>query len=968
MAGAAFLAAMAGIFSAQETNVAEATSSVVPRVMAPSFTLSTTALTFYTGVGVNPAPQTVKFKTGSSKVRWSTTVDQPWLKINPKQGNTQRNRSRTLNVTIDVVTTALAAQVAPYIGHITVKNKKTGETQVITVTLHVTDKASPVFDPVQLDFNAAFDGVKGFDGAPQTTTLYNFGILTLNGTLTVDDGGLGWLKVTPLGDVTSVPQNGGSVVLSVRTDEATAKLAPSATAYHGTITVSDAAASPTSAVVDVYMTVHDQPFIVVDPLISSVDQPVGGCPGGPHTVTISVTDGGTGPLFWSASVDNDPSTLAPPPWLTLVPTVPQNPAGGQAAQATVTFTVNIDAGAAGSPTLAGSYPGFITISSNDPTNPAVSVEIDLNLNDVPTVKLTPDAPTVIKMTVTGGAANQTTTVELENEGPPTLTWGAVIDFTNTTAVPWLTVAPVNNAASTHPAGLGACETETLTLTVKPTSFTTNGTYNAILTVTDAADPDDSDTVVIEVTVTDSPVAHVDPDKVALGANEGSTTIQTQDVTLTNVGNAPLAWTTSSDSAWLSVSPTTNVTPLASGGSSVTLTVSADPTGLVANVYSGQIIVSGPGATSAVIDVTFTISPVPPATLAVAPLAVGFAIVKGAPAPAGKTVTVTNNSGASFTWTAVGDQPWIVPVPPVSTLLTAGNSQDLTIQVNPAGLATGVHVGKVTVDDGVGDSLDVTVTFTITAPASTAIPSAGWCGALGLEVLIPMGLILSIRRLRSRRTVLAALVWAIGLSALFAAPSQAFADEETRLPRSLQDQEAAPQRPAPGQAQPEVENPDLFDFSGSYINAHGGYVVYSHTFKDSGSVSGGALFDVPSPLISKIFGTDPHRVGFFVDLTAAGLHRDIVTTQKTSGTALFVSFGTDVYLYHDESFRMQIQAGGQYGYFGGVKEVSNGLAGLAGLRAAVSIANGLWISANPQAVLASGGNHAFFLNGGIDIDF
>jgi hypothetical protein len=972
IAGAALLAVMAGILSLHGATGAAA-AAINPFVMAPSFTLSTLNLTFFTGVGVNPAPQTVTLKTGSSPVRWTTSVDQPWLIVNPKQGNTRPNRKRTLTVSIDVVTTALAANPVPYVGHITVKNKKTGEIQTITVTLHVTDKASPVFNPVELDFNAAFNGTTGFDGAAQTTTLFNFGILILHGTLTVNDGGLGWLKVTPLGDVGSVPPNGGSVVLSVSTSEKTAKLAPSATPYQGTITVSDPAANPTSAVVNVFMTVHDQPFIVVNPMTVGVDQPVGGCPGGPDSVTISVTDGGTGPLNWSASIDNDPVTGVPPPWLTLVPTVPQSPAGGQVSQATVTFTVQVDASAAGSPTLAGTYPEFITISSNDPVNPTVQVEIDLSLNDVPTVALIPDSPAVIQMTVTGGAADQTTNVVLENEGPPTLTWGATIDFINTTTVPWLTVAPANNAASTHPSGLGACQTETLTLTVKPSSFTVNGTYSALLTVTDGSDPADSDTVTIEVTVTDSPVAHVSPDSVSLSAIQGSTTKQTQAVTLTNIGKADLAWTTSSDAAWLTVSPVDDGgTPLTSASLGVTLTVSADPTGLVPDLYTGHIIVSGPGATSAVITVSFTITPVALPTLTIAPGALGFDAVEGGSAPAGKIVTVTNNGGAPFTWTAVADQPWVVLVPPVSTTVAAGGSQDLTIQVTITGLGPGVYVATVTIDDGVGDSLPVTVTLTITAPPGTSIviSSAGWCGALGLEVLLPMGLIWGVRRLRLGRrirTFVAVLICALVLPGMIGASSQAQADEETGLPRSLQDQEV-PQRPAAGQAQPEVDKPDLFDFEGSYINGHGGYLFYSHTFNDSGSASGGVLFDVPSPLISKTFGSDPHRVGFFVDLTVAGLHRDIVTTQKTSGTTLFVSFGPDVYIYHDESIRAQIQGGGQYGYFGGVTKVTNGFAGMVGLRGAVSLAQGVWVSVNPQAAFASGGNDAFFLNFGLDIDF
>jgi hypothetical protein len=642
-------------------------------------------------------------------------------------------------------------------------------------------------------------------------------------------------------------------------------------------------------------------------------------------------------------------------------------------QATVTFTVQVDASAVGSPTLAGTYPEFITISSNDPNNPTVQVEIDLSLNDAPTVALTPDSPSVIQMTVTGGAADQPTIVVLENEGTPTLTWGATIDFINTTTVPWLTVAPANNAASSHASGLGACQTENLTLTVKPSSFTANGTYSAVLTVTDASDPTDSDTVTIEVTVTDSPVAHVSPDTVSLSATQGSTTKQTQAVTLTNIGKADLAWTTSSDAAWLTVSPVDDGgTPLTSASPGVTLTVSADPTGLAANLYTGHIIVSGTGAASAVITVSFTINPAALPTMTVAPEALGFDAVEGGSAPGGKIVTVTNNSGAPFTWTAVADKPWVVLVPPGSTTVAGGSSQDLTIQVTLTGLGAGVYVATVTIDDGVGDAIPVTVTLTITSSGVVSISSAGWCGALGLEVLLPMGLIWGIRRLRFRRRILpflVVLIWATVFPGLVGASSQAHADEDTGLPRSLQDQEApAPERPTAGQAQPEAQKPDLFDFEGSYLNAHGGYLRYSPSFKDTGSASGGVLFDVPSPLISKTFGSDPHRVGFFVDLTVAGLHRDVISTKSTSGTAIFVTFGPDVFLYHDESFRAQIQGGAQYGNFGGVVEVTNGFAGVVGLRGAAKITDGVWISLNPQAAFATGGNYAFFLNFGVDIDF
>src|SRR6185436_8766049 len=86
--------------------------------LAASFTVTNrtagTPLHFVTGLGINPVAQRLTLKNGPGGVlNWKTTVTTTdgaaWLSVKPKKGRTQKNRSRKLNVTVDVITTALPA-------------------------------------------------------------------------------------------------------------------------------------------------------------------------------------------------------------------------------------------------------------------------------------------------------------------------------------------------------------------------------------------------------------------------------------------------------------------------------------------------------------------------------------------------------------------------------------------------------------------------------------------------------------------------------------------------------------------------------------------------------------------------------------------------------------------------------------------------------------------------------------------
>ena len=79
----------------------------------------------------------------------------------------------------------------------------------------------------------------------------------------------------------------------------------------------------------------------------------------------------------------------------------------------------------------------------------------------------------------------------------------------------------------------------------------------------------------------------------------SSTATTQTFVLTNTGQGTLHWaasaSTTSDGAWLSVSPATGA--ILAGQPGATVTVTANPSGLAAGDYYGQIQVTSPNATS-----------------------------------------------------------------------------------------------------------------------------------------------------------------------------------------------------------------------------------------------------------------------------------------------------------------------------------------------------------------------------------
>jgi hypothetical protein len=170
--------------------------------------------------------------------------------------------------------------------------------------------------------------------------------------------------------------------------------------------------------------------------------------------------------------------------------------------------------------------------------------------------------------------------------------------------------------------------------------------------------------------------------------------------------------------WLTVSPTSAT---ASPGSPAALTITANGTGLAPGVYNGQIALTSPGAANTVlVNVSLTVSTPPTITVIPSSLTpVSYQI--GGANPAAQTIAVSIAGGGavpfSISATMQSGANWLLVSP--ATGSTPGN---VTVTLNPAGLAAGTYQGAVliTVAGAANSPFSLPITLTVT-PAPVIVP-------------------------------------------------------------------------------------------------------------------------------------------------------------------------------------------------------------------------------------------------------
>jgi len=163
--------------------------------------------------------------------------------------------------------------------------------------------------------------------------------------------------------------------------------------------------------------------------------------------------------------------------------------------------------------------------------------------------------------------------------------------------------------------------------------------------------------------------------------------------------------------WLSVNPTGGTAPSA-------LTVTANPAGLAAGTYQGQLAVFGPNLVPVPVSVTLTVS-----NVGASPSSLQFAYQVGAGLPAPQVITL---SGASTTYNALASTTsggtWLQVTPTSGT--APGTLAVSLVSSVVQGLATGTYNGTVVISPASNASISIPVTLTVSpAPPVTVSPTS-----------------------------------------------------------------------------------------------------------------------------------------------------------------------------------------------------------------------------------------------------
>ena len=315
-------------------------------------------------------------------------------------------------------------------------------------------------------------------------------------------------------------------------------------------------------------------------------------------------------------------------------------------------------------------------------------------------------------------APDTFTVSNKGEGNLNYTITDIDDGTGLDAT-WITVSPTSGGPLAND---GSSDTITVTYDI---SSLDNGTHEGTITVTDPAAKPTSARLKVTLVV-NRPVITLNPTSINQSLSVGDNT-STDQFTISNSGEMDLASytitevddATGVDATWMSVSPTTGG-PLENDGSSDTITISYDTTGLtVGNTYTGTITVSDP--TAAAIAKTVTVS-----------LYIGqphIDLTHNLPDPIVLPVDYANNdysfiignSGTSplnFTITDIdndtlADATWMSFTPQSGSVAAGGPDQTVTINLSTSGLTEGeTYEGTITVSDTLADNNPQTIPIKI----------------------------------------------------------------------------------------------------------------------------------------------------------------------------------------------------------------------------------------------------------------
>ncbi len=372
---------------------------------------------------------------------------------------------------------------------------------------------------------------------------------------------------------------------------------------------------------------------------------------------------------------------------------PKTIGAGQSAQVVLTF----------SPLTSGSATGSLNITSNDPSNPAITIPLS-------------------------GAGTTATTGQL-NATPPELSFGMV--STGRSATKQIVLTNTGNAAvkiaslSAHgvglttngltpPVTLNPSENLTVTASFAPTSA--GSAMGSITVVSDATNS--SLTIPSTGTGAQGELA-ISPAILNFGSVLSGQT-KSQTITVTNTGNAALTIAQlQTNGSGYSISGLQAPATIPAGASVAfnVLFAPAAPGSLAGTVS----IASNASSSPSVLSLTGT-GTAASATLSPNPASVSFSNVS-AGSSSSQPVTISNSGNTTLTVSQIAINAKGFTVSGITTPLTLGPGQNTAVMVTFKPTGSGTTAGEITIASTQGASVVIPVSGSAVQPALSALPSA-----------------------------------------------------------------------------------------------------------------------------------------------------------------------------------------------------------------------------------------------------
>jgi hypothetical protein len=184
------------------------------------------------------------------------------------------------------------------------------------------------------------------------------------------------------------------------------------------------------------------------------------------------------------------------------------------------------------------------------------------------------------------------------------------------------------------------------------------------------------------------------------------------------------------------------------------------------------------------------------------------------------------------------------------------------------------------------------------------------------------------------------------------------------PGRRQEQER-PQEPIPTELA--EQGGSFIDFDWLEMQPRLGMAIFSEDYHVDASPSLGVQFRAPLTCLAPASNPTGEYFGIFAEADAMFIERTI-RVDDPKGVALMLALGMDYSFFRDGTWLLMVRGGVQFATYGGVSDLQDGFAPVAGLSVGLTLSRSLSLTLCPEMVFAGAGDYIILGYAGMVIEF